>query len=183
MTNQLLSLILLVTLNCMLFVQRSSSQELTARFDYGLSDVLNHSQTSVDYYLNRKYGFNLGLDIGTGSIVSYYYTGYPFYNSYTQTRDLRYAQLKIGGVRRFFVGKSFIEPIVGVAYCFGPRNLYLDGEKVTNSGVLITNGIELQFATEYNITKKWAVRFQYSINNTDYLSSLGLRYSFFYDEK
>lgn len=183
MTSRFILLSFALTLNCMLFVQRSNAQELTARFDYGVSDVLNHSQTSVDYYLNRKYGFSLGLDVGTGTVVSYYSTGYPFYNSYTQTEDLRYTQMKVGGVRRFFVGKSFIEPIVGVAYCFGPRNLNLDGEKVPNSGVLISNGIELQFATEYNITKKWAVRFQYSVSNTDYSSSLGLRYSFFYNEK
>jgi hypothetical protein len=183
MIKKKLSLFIILFVSCTVSMCKLSAQELTARFDFGVSDILYHSQGSFDYYLNKKYGVNLGLDFGSGTLINYYSTGYPNYNTYSYTSDLRYTQFKVGGVRRFFVGRSFIEPVIGLAYCFGPRNLRVGGEKESNNGVLISNGIELQIATEYNITKKLAVRFQYSINNTDYVSSMGLRYSFFYKDK
>lgn len=173
----------MLIINCVLLTEKVNAQELTARFDYGTSDFLSHTQTSIDYYLNKKYGFNLGLDFGFGEVREYRTGGGPGMIDAWVNSSLSYKQLKLGAVRRFFVGKSFVEPIVGIAYCFGPANLDLGGVKVSNDGTLITNGIELQFAAEYNITKKFAFRLQSSANNTDATLYFGIRYSFFYNEK
>jgi hypothetical protein len=184
MTNRFLHLAFMLIFNCLLLTERSNAQELTARFDYGTSDILGHAQTTFDYYLNKKYGVNLGLDFGFGEVRRYSTGGGAGMIDAWVNSTLFYKQLKLGAVRRFFVGKSFIEPIVGVAYCIEPTNIKLGGaEKVSNDGTLITGGIELQFAAEYNITKKWALRLQSSANNTDASFSFGIRYSFFYNEK
>ncbi len=183
MTSRFLHITLILIFNCFLLTERSNAQELTARFDYGTSDFLGHAQTTFDYYLNKKYGFNLGLDFGFGEIRQYRTGGGSGMIDTWVNSSLFYKQLKLGAVRRFFVGKSFVEPIVGIAYCFGPANINLGGEKISNDGTLIVNGIELQFAAEYNITKKWAFRLQSSASNTDASISFGIRYSFFYNEK
>jgi hypothetical protein len=138
-----------------------------------------HNQTSADYYFNKRWGVNMGLDIGSGN--SYRNSGYPNYYSYID--DVKFRQVKFGVVRRFWVGKFFGEPFFGLAYGIQPSNLFVNGDKTTNSGVDVTGGLEIQGGIEYNITKKWALRFAYSVNNTDYITSLGLRYSFFYEEK
>ena len=130
-----------------------SGQELTARMD-------------------------LGVDFTSGSFKngsgSYYY---PY--AYD---EVSLKQWKIGAVRRFLVGKWYVEPIIGFGYAFYPGQILVNGvEKKSHPSV--GSGLEIITALEYNITKKWALRLQTCANNTDASFTAGIRYSFFYNEK
>jgi len=149
--------------------------------DVGVGDVFSsHVQTSCDYYVNKKYGAYLSVDFTSGSIYkgttsSYYSYAYAY-------DDISFKQWKIGAVRRFLVGKWYVEPIIGVGYAFYPGKIQVNGiDKETNPSV--GSGLEITFACEYNITKKWALRLQSCANNTDASFTGGIRYSFFYNEK
>ncbi len=177
------SVIIVTAILFLLNVKNAASQELTARWELGVGEYFIHNVTSCDYYFNRKWGVNVGLDAGSGTMQSYYSTGWPDYNTYYTNEDFKFRQLKFGVARRFFVSKFFAEPFFGLGYIIEPRNLIYDGDKRVNNGVYVTGGLEIRSGIEYNITKKWAIRTMLSLSNTDLSSSVGVRYSFSYKEK